>query len=216
MSTFLTLILLQINLLGNAGSPLSQSKIYVEEAASHEVIAFVKVGASGQFLFSNLDPGNYFLHLEVPENTAKKVDKKERQKFDTDIEVAFNKDKDTYLWQHPDGFIKIEFNRKNKLADSFFPFFEPEISEDNISEEKEESNDIIGSILNMKAKAERLLNSQTNQRIKIMQFSVVGEWGTIGGDVSSISQKEFHKLTVGKDDETLESQGDVKVLKRME
>ena len=216
MNSILLFVLLQFNLFGNPGTPLSEVKLSVEEASSHEVIAFVKVGKSGQFLFSNLDPGNYFLHLEVPENTAKKVDKKERQKFDTDIEVAFNKDKDSYLWQHPDGFIKVELNRDNKLADSFIPFFELESPSLSKSDEDEDSGDIIGAILKKKAEAEKMMNAQEIQKVKILQFTVIGEYGTIGGDIRSISQKEYYNLTVGKDDETLESQGDVEVLKRLE
>lgn len=216
MNSIFLFVILQLNLFGIPGVPLTNAKVSVEEASTHEVVAYAKIGLSGQFLFSNLDPGNYFLHLEVPANTAKKVDKKVRQKFDTDIEVAFNKDKDCYLWQHPDGYIKLELNRDNKLSDAFIPFFEPEQASLANSEDEEDSGDIIGSILKKKAQAEKMMSSEDTQKAKILQFSVIGEYGTIGGDLLSISQKEFHNLTVGKDDETLESQGDVKVLRRLD
>lgn len=216
MNSFLLLVLLQLNLLGNPGVPLTDVKLFVEEASSHEVVAYAKVGMSGKFLFSNLDPGNYFLHLEVPENKAKKVDKKERQKFDTNIEVAFNNDKDCYLWQHPDGYIKVDLNRVNKLSSAFIPFFEAEKPSLTKLDNNEDSGDINGSILKKKAEAKKMMNSDEVQKIKIIQFTVIGEYGTIGGDIKSISQKEFHNLTVGKDDETLEKQGDVKVLKRLD
>ena len=216
MTTIFAFVLLQLNLFGNPGTPISKAKLYVEEASSHEVVAFVTIGNSGQFLFSNLDPGNYFLHLEIPENTAKKVDKKERQKFDTDIEVAFNKNKESYLWQHTDGYIKVELNRENKLSESFIPFFELDKRVISSSDDHKNSDDIIGSILKKKEEAERMIKSDEVQKIKILQFTVIGKYGTIGGDIRSISQKEFHNLTVGKDDETLEKQGDVEVLRRLE
>ena len=76
MNSILLFVLLQLNLFGNPGAPLTDVKLMVEDASTHEIVAFVKVGRSGQFLFSNLDPGNYFLHLDLPQNTAKKVDKK--------------------------------------------------------------------------------------------------------------------------------------------
>lgn len=215
MNAVLLFVMLQLNLFGNPGSPLSKVKLYLEDASSKDVVAHVKVGNSGQFLFSNLDPGNYFLYLEVPENTAKKVDKKERQKFDTDIEVAFNKDKNSYLWQHPDGYIRLEIDRKNKLANSYIPFYELAASSQIPVETTDDSDDNIGSILKKKEQAEKMLNA-TLKKVKIIQFTVVGEYGTIGGEIKSISQKEFHNLTVGKDDETLESQGTVEVLKMLE
>ncbi|MFA9390684.1 MAG: hypothetical protein ACERKD_12800 [Prolixibacteraceae bacterium] len=209
MNTFFALILLQFNFFGNSHSALTNSKIYLESATSDEEIAMVKVGQSGQFLFSYLDPGSYQLYLEIPENVVLKVDKKDRQKYDTDIEMAYNKKTRSYLWQHPEGFVKVNFSRKNKLADEFMP-----LSERMNQMENKNDSTALNFIFLKKADIEHLLHPNKDQKVKILQFTVIGEWGSIGGNVQSITQKEFHQLTVGKDEETLENQGRVSVLKR--
>jgi len=61
MSNFILLVLLQFSLFGIKGEPMVNTKVYVNDAASGELIAFSKVGFSGAFEFSNLDQGNYIL-----------------------------------------------------------------------------------------------------------------------------------------------------------
>lgn len=216
MNSFILLILLQFKLFGSTGEPITNSKIYIEDAATKETVAYVKVGNSGGFQFSNLDKGNYVLYLEIPENTVKTVDKKDRQKFDTDIEVAYNIDKSTYLWQHPDGYLSLEFSIKKKLADTFVPVFEQGIVQETTTPETElDPNDVMGYILKKKAEAEQKTSSGQNNKIKILQLTVIGDFGVFGGNIMSISQKDFHLLTVGKADITLENKGVVEVLQRI-
>lgn len=216
MNTFLLLVLLQFNLFGTSGEPVVKSKISLESVSSQETIAFIQIGNSGNFLFSNLDAGNYDLYLEVPENTAKTLDKKMRQKFENDIEAAYNSDKSTWLWQHPDGFLKIEFGTKKKLADPLVPVFEPPLQSNNIDETEADPNDVVGYILQKKAEAERMMNNKQDNRVRIMRFTVVGNQGSIGGKILSTTQKDFHLLTVGKADITLENKGVVEILSRFE
>lgn len=215
MNSFILLILLQFRLFGSTGEPITNAKIYIENAASQETVAYIKVGNSGGFQFSNLDKGNYALYLEIPENTVKKVDKKNRQKFDTNIEVAYNMDKSTYLWQHSDGYLSLEFSIKKKLADTFVPVFEPSNNQETTTPETAlDPNDVMGYILQKKAEAEQQASSGQNNKIKILQLTVIGDMGVLGGNIMSISQKDFHLLTVGKADITLENKGVVEVLSR--
>ena len=210
MHTCLLFVLLQLNLLGPSSQPLTGTKIYLENAAMKETVAFVKIGQSGEFEFSNLDPGNYLLYIELEDYTVKKVDKKDRQKFDTDIEIAFNKDKSTFCWHRSDGFMKLDIDKKTKIAETLLPSFDPIKSktkqQDKESADKDEND----------AKNNKKEGSTPIGKIKILQFTVIDAYGSISGEISSISQKEFHKLVVGNDDITLEDAGEVQVIKRME
>ena len=210
----LLFVLLQLSILGSNGQPMTGTKLYVENAASKETVAFVQVGQSGQFEFSNLDPGNYFLLMEIKDYTVKKVDKKNRQKFDTDIEIAYNKDKNAYCWQRSDGFMKVDVSKKTKIADMLLPFFEPE----TVAVKQQNQDSDIPHTGEEKDFAEELTdqNETIEGKIKILQFTVINAYGSLSGDVSSITQKEFHKLVVGNNDVTLEEAGDVEVLKRLE
>lgn len=208
MYTNLLFVLLQLSLLGSTGEPMSGSKLYVNNAASNELVGFVNVGRSGQFEFSNLDPGNYYLTIEIEDFIVKKVDKKERQKFDSDIEIAYNKDKGAFCWQRADGYMKLDINRQSKIADALIPSFEPEILEKE-NQKKQGFYDIPQPV-------EKADFANQTGKIKILQFTVIDEFGMISGDVLSISQKEFHKLVVGNNDISLENSGEVTVLKRLD
>jgi hypothetical protein len=217
MNTFMLLVLLQLNFFGSSGEPVIKSKISLDAVSAQETVAFIQIGKSGNFLFSNLDAGQYDLFIEIPENATKTLDKRMRQKFENDIEAAYNTDKDTWLWQHPDGFLKIEFGTMKKLAEPYTPVFEPPLGLNNEEEETEDDpNDVFGAILRKKAEAERMINNRQDKRVRIMQFTVVGEQGSIGGKILSTTQKDFHMLTVGKADITLENKGVVEILQRIE
>lgn len=216
MNTYVLFVLLQLNLFGSVGEPVVKSKISLESVSTKETVAFIQTGKSGNFLFSNLDAGEYNLYLEVPENAAKTLDKKMRQKFENDIEAAFNSDKDTWLWQHPDGFLKIEFSTLKKLAEPLSPLFEPPLSFSNDEAEESDVTDVVGAILRKKAQAEKLIQGGLDRRVKIMRLTVVDDQGSIGGKILSTTQKDFHMLTVGKADITLENKGVVEILRRFD
>jgi len=187
MNSFFALILLQINLLGSSGEPMTGTKVYAQDAVSNEIIAFTKVGQSGKFKFSNLDPGNYLISLDIPESAVKKVDKRDREKFDTNIEVAYNLNKDIYCWQRNDGYVTVEFTEKSKVAETLIPKFDIEESD-----------------------------STAPPKVIILQITVIGKYGSFSGLLTAVGQKEFYNLTVGKKDIKLEDSGGLNVLKRTE
>lgn len=197
MNSIFALILLQINLLGASGEPMTNTKVFVQDATSGEVVAHVKIGQSGKFKFSNLDPGNYNISLEVPESAVKKLDKKSREKYETNIEVAYNINKGIYCWQRNDGYVTMEVIEKSKIADAVVPKFllKNEITEDQNTDNQNETQQIT---------------------VDIFQFTVIGKYGSFGGNLTSVGQREFYNLTVGTKDITLEDAGAVKVLKRFD
>lgn len=195
MNSIIALILLQINLLGSTGEPMTNAMVYLQNASSGETIAHVKIGQNGKFRFSNLDPANYVIHLEIPESSVKRIDKKSREKYDTNIEVAFNTNKNIYCWQRNDGYITFEIIEKSKIADALIPNY----AEIELNEQPSESN----------------INSNDKKiLVNVMQFTVIGKYGSIGGLLTSVSQREFYNLTVGTKDISLEDSGGVKVIKR--
>ncbi|MBN2805284.1 MAG: carboxypeptidase regulatory-like domain-containing protein [Prolixibacteraceae bacterium] len=217
MNTFMLLVLLQLNLFGTSGEPVIKSKISLDAVSAKETVAFIQIGKSGNFLFSNLDAGQYDLYIEIPGNATKTLDKRMRQKFENDVEAAYNTDKETWLWQHPDGFLKVAFGTMKKLAEPYTPVFEPPLGmNDEVEETESDPNDVVGAILRKKAEAERMMNQQEDQRVRIMRFTVIGEQGSIGGKILSTTQKDFHMLTVGKADITLENKGVVEILQRFD
>lgn len=213
MTTFLTFILLQINLFGNNSEAIHDSKVYIEKTYNNEVTGLVKIGHSGQFLFSNLDPGNYNIVVEIPEDKIEQVDKKLKDKYETDIEIAYNSDKQTLCWHHPSKkYIAIEFNKDKNIADDYFSKFERN-QQHGMSIEKIENN---SPNTNSQSMFFKLGNKKNDNKITVLQITVNDEYGTIGGSINSISQKEFYRLVVGKEDAPLETLGEVEVLRRAE
>ncbi|HKM92762.1 MAG TPA: carboxypeptidase-like regulatory domain-containing protein [Prolixibacteraceae bacterium] len=214
MKTILLLVLLQFKLFGSSDEPLQGAKIYIENASSQEIIAFSKIGFSGEFEFSNLDPGNYYIAIEIPANTVREVDNKTRQKFDTDIVIAYNKNKKAYCWQRADGYLKMVINKESKIANAYIPVFS--VSDDINQCEGENENEKDKTFFDKLAKKVKKSAEIPQGKFYIMQFTVVGQFGKISGELLSISQRSFHGLTVGNKDITLEEMGDVEVLQRIE
>jgi len=231
MNTFISIVLLQFSLFGSSGEAVKGAKVSIDETSSGKTVAYVELGYSGDFLFSNLDPGNYFINIEIPENTVKKIDKKSKQKYDTDIEVAFNKKQESYCWQREDGYVLIELSNQKKVAESYVPLFEKyEINKAvEVADLGEENTGIFNDIPKtgeepefepekekrlFKKKEVKKINQEPS-KFKVLQFTVIKNFGTIGGSVNSVSQKDFHKLTVGTKDETLEDLGEVEVVKKI-
>lgn len=211
MSLFLTLILLQLNLFGGNSASVKGASVSLTETASGKTIGYNYIGHSGKFLFANLDPGNYNLIIEIPDEAIKKVDKRDKEKFDTDIEIAYNIDEKAYCWQHENGYLQISITEEKKLSDLIIPKYERELKkteESDIPQTGEHSEDNNSS----KVTAKQQMQTETG-RITILQITVIDTYGTVGGVVESIQQKDFFKLTVGKPDLPLEVLGKVQVLK---
>jgi hypothetical protein len=211
MNTILTLIILQFGLINKPSVSLTGSKMYLEDAQSHEIIAFAKVSSSGNVYFSNLDPGNYLLSIEIPSNSVKAVDKKQKQKYDTNIIIGYNKSKKSYNWNINDAYVNLQIEKFIKIADSFVAKYEPVSgkSEENDSSEK-------GGLFGILKKDKDKDKDKNAGKTTVLQFTVTTQYGAIGLSLNSISQKEFHKLVVGTDDMSLEDQGIAQVLLKQE
>ena len=231
MYALITLILLQFNLLGNSGEAVRGTKVSIIESKSSKTIGFVEVGYSGKFLFANLDPGNYIISMEIPENAVKKIDKREKNKYETDIEVAYNKEKQTFCWQRADGYLFVEFGNDKKVDELFNPKFEPieEILKGKNKHEEEqysksydiprtgEEKDMLpeDEVTNKKSKKKQKETIEP-EKLAILEVTGTGEYGMIGGEITSISQRDFYKLVVGKEDMPLEVLGEIEILKKMD
>src|SRR5690554_659730 len=99
MNSTILFMLLQFNLFGSAGEPLQGATVTITDATSNEAVAFSQIGQTGNFEFTNLDPGNYKLVLHVPENSVITVDRRTRHKFENDIEAGYNPGKTAFYWQ---------------------------------------------------------------------------------------------------------------------
>ncbi len=219
MSNLILLVLLQFSLFGIKGEPMVNTKVYVNDAASNELIAFSKVGFSGAFEFSNLDQGNYILSMELDPNTTWYKDRKKHQKYDTDLRIAYNRDKNIYGWKSETGNLIVEFNELSKIAEALMPKF----SEFGASEDCNEDNN--QSDQDKKEKEDKSLfekaanKTEENDkpvRIEILHFTVTDQFGTIGGEIQSVSQKDYHKTFVGNDEKKYEDAGTVIVIERKE
>lgn len=210
MKTLLIVLLLQMGIFKSNDTPAVDTKVYLEDAKSGDLVAFSKIGQSGAFCFSELDPGVYNISIEIQENSVKEVDNKIKTKFETDIIAAYNKSKKAYGWQRDDGFLLFELTKSSKLAEIFEPKFEYETDE-NSGKSKESANS--GFFSEMKAVSRE---KQGFAKVKIMQITVANQYGSISGSINSVTQKEFHKLMVGTGDTDLESQNIVEVLQKRE
>jgi hypothetical protein len=222
MSNFILLVLLQFSLFGIKGDPMADTKVYVNNAASGELIAFSKIGFSGAFEFSNLDPGNYILSMELDPNTVWFQERKKHQKFETDLLIAFNREDNIYGWKNDNGNLIVEFNELSKIAEALMPkFSEYGKSEENCNDETDSNNDENtkkkkGKSLFEKATEATQKNNEKQPRIDILHFTVIDQFGTIGGEIQSISQKDYHKTFVGNDEIKYEDAGKVIVIEREE
>ncbi|HOO85803.1 MAG TPA: carboxypeptidase-like regulatory domain-containing protein [Prolixibacteraceae bacterium] len=212
MKSLLLLVILQLSLFGSSDEPLQGAKIFIENTTTQELVAFSKVGFSGKFAFSNLDPGNYYIAIEIPANTVREVDNKSRQKYDTNIAVAFNKAKKAYCWQRPDGFMKFEITKDSKVANAIIPIFSAAQDIEKCNEEEVKEQGFFDKL----AKKVKQTAEAPVGKFYIMQFTVIDQFGEISGDLGSISQRDFHGLTVGNKDISLVESGDVEVLKELE
>jgi hypothetical protein len=222
MNNILLLVLLQFGLFGIKGEPMADTKMYVNDAASGELIAFSKVGYSGAFEFSNLDPGNYILSMELNPNTVWLQDRKKHQKYETDLLVAYNRDDNIYGWKSDEGYLIVEFDELSEIAEALMPkFSEYGKSGENCNEETGSSKSDNGKQEKDKSMFEKAAESTKNEnekfpRIDILHFTVVDQYGTIGGEIQSVSQKDFHNTFVGKDEIKYEDAGKVIVIEREE
>ncbi len=207
MKTILVFILLQFSLFKSNDVPVTQAKIYLEEANTHEVIAFAKIGKSGNFHFSNLDPGVYVLSIEIPENAVPEIDKRTRSRYDTNILVAYNKSKKVVGWQRKDGFVQLSLTKPVKIADLYQPMFESCETISGSQDEEAQKKSTFFERLKM-ANRER----DYSARIKVMQLTVANQFGSFSGSLQSVSQRDFHKMMVGTKKISLEDQGLVEVL----
>ncbi|MBN1768885.1 MAG: hypothetical protein JXR50_07510 [Prolixibacteraceae bacterium] len=211
MNSLILLVLLQFNLFGIKGEPMANTKMYVNDAATGELIAFSKIGFSGEFEFPNLDPGNYILSMTMAEKPVWYQDKRKHQKFQTDLLVAYNRDKHSLGWKNDEGNMIIEFDELSKIADALMPRFENYYPGDvNCTENDSISNETESEDIDAKGLP------TPNKQIDILHFTVTDQYGTIGGSVQSVSQKDYHKLFVGKDEIKYEDAGKVIVIKRDE
>ncbi|MGF7141236.1 hypothetical protein [Roseimarinus sediminis] len=206
MNTTILFFLLQFSLFGFPDEALTGASVYLEKAANSEVVSMVKIGLNGEFEFADLDPGNYYIAIDVPEHTVRQLDKKKKEKFDSDIVTAFNHEEQAYLWQRPDGFVKLNAKSTKNLAENMLPRFE--IVQTFTKPEGENPGETY----------EHLTSSFEDQtpagKVYVLQFTVIKQYGTFSGGLNSITQKEFHRLTIGKKEISLEDQGIVKVLRR--
>ncbi len=208
MNSTILFILLQFNLFGSSGEALQGSTVTIANATSNTPVAFMLIGQTGNFEFANLDPGNYKLILNVPQNTVKSVDRRTRHKFESDIEAGYNPGKTAFFWQHPDGFVKVDFKRKSRIADAIIPKF------DYPEETKEAVDDEDGGFFGrLTSKNEE---DKIPEEVTILHFTVVRSGGRISGEVESSSQRDFFKMMVGNDNEKYEDSGKVIVLSRFE
>jgi len=207
MKTVLILILLQFSLFKSNNIPVTQAKVYLEEANSHEIIAFTRLGKSGNFNFSNLDPGVYVLSIEIPENAVPEIDKRTRSRYDTNILVAYNKSRKVLGWQRKDGFVQLSLINPIKIADLYQPMFESYEPSSGTQEEETQKKTTFFERLKM-ANRER----DYSARIKVMQLTVANQFGSFSGSLQSVSQRDFHKVMVGTKKISLEDQGIVDVL----
>ncbi|MDA3880308.1 MAG: hypothetical protein PF436_07975 [Prolixibacteraceae bacterium] len=214
MNSIILLVLLQFSLFGIKGEPMADTKMYVNDAASDELIAFSKIGFSGAFEFSNIDPGNYILSFAMAEKPVWYQDKRKHQKYQTDLLVAYNRDKNTLGWKNEEGNMIVEFEELSNIADALMPRFENYDTDDkNCEETKQEKNREENT---EREKQEEINKADTPKQINILHFTVTGQYGSIGGNIKSISQKDYHKLFVGKDEVKFEDAGIVIVIKREE
>lgn len=208
MKTLLVLILLQLGWLKSNDQAAINAKIYLEDAKSHDVVGFVKLGQNGNFQFSNLDPGVYNIIIEIPENSIKEVDRRMRSKYSTDILVAYNSNKKVFGWQRKDGFLHLSLNKTIKLADIYQPLFDLANPE-----EKSENESIVQKKTSF---FERLKMSNPDRdpsgKIAVLQITVAQKYGSVAGSLMSVAQSEFYKLMVGSGKVSLENQGIVNVL----
>lgn len=222
MNNILLLVLLQFGLFGIKGEPMADTKMYVNDAASNELIAFSKIGFSGAFEFSNLDPGNYILSMELDPNTVWYQDRKKHQKHETDLLVAYNRDNNIYGWKSDEGYLIVEFDELSEIAEALMPkFSEYGKSEDDCNEKTGSSEAKKANPKKNKSLFEKASESMKNKkeklpRIDILHFTVVDQFGTIGGKTQSVSQKDYHKTFVGKDEIKYEDAGKVIVIEREE
>lgn len=230
MHTFITLILLQLSLFGGKSTALKGAKLYLEETRSEKIVSYVEIGNSGAYIFNNMDPGNYNIIVELSEDQVTRLDKRLKDNFETDIAFAFNIDKSTFCYQLADGFIKIEIDDEKKINERFEPLFEDarfstQNQESQNSSQTENAN--LPSWMTdvphtgeekdfVNEEKENTAKDTSPIKVRILKFTVVEEFGQIGLNLQSITQKEFYKLTVGKADLPLETIGDVEVLKRLE
>lgn len=212
MKSLLLLVILQFSLFGSSDEPLQGAKIYIENTSTQELVAYSKVGFSGRFAFSNLDPGNYYIAIQIPANAVREVDNKSRQKYDTNIAVAFNKGKKAYCWQRPDGYLKFQINKDTKVANAFIPIFSAAQDIEQCDEDEIKEHGFFDKL----AKKVKQTTEAPVGKFYIMQFTVIDQFGEISGDLVSISQRDFHGLTVGNKDITLVESGEVDVLKEIE
>lgn len=211
MKSIFLLIILLLSIFGSNDVPVVNTKVYLENANTNELVGFTKIGQNGLFHFTNLDPGVYYLSVEIPESEVRELDRRSRSRFDTDIVAGYNKSKKTVGWQRKDGFVHISIQRTTKIADLFNPLFETTEIRDKQCDEEELA----------KRKTtffERLKQSNTEKdmigKITIMQLTVANSFGTITGKISSVSQRDFHRMMVGTGKVSLEDQGAVQVLVR--
>jgi hypothetical protein len=206
MNAIFLLVLLQFNLFGPSPQALNGANLSVVNTVDNEIVAFQKIGQSGDFEFSNLDAGNYILLVEIPENSVKTVDKRTKHKYESEIETGYNIDKEVFMWQHPDGYIELKYKRLNRIAEPLEPVFEPvstSIAQCNNNNDK-------SSVQNEESTNQD--DESTLNKYTILRFTVISEGGRMSGSLKSVSQKSFFKLMVGNDDIKYEDSGKVKVL----
>jgi hypothetical protein len=131
MKSIFLLIILLLSIFGSNDVPVVNTKVYLENANTNELVGFSKIGQNGLFHFTNLDPGVYYLSVEIPESEVRELDRRSRSRFDTDIVAGYNKSKKTVGWQRKDGFVHISIQRTTKIADLFNPMFETPGQETN-------------------------------------------------------------------------------------
>jgi hypothetical protein len=207
MNTFLTFILLQFGLIGSNAAPLEGAKVYLHKTSTNEVVAFTKIGSNGNFQFSNLDPGKYTLSLEILDNLVMSIDKKSKQKYETDILVGFNRSKKSLCWHRTDGYVELKIGKGSKVAEDFVTCFAPN------KEKFFESGD---SLAEHESFFDRIIKGSTPTELKgqidVVHFTIIGKGGSFSGSINSIGQKDFFKNMVGNGDMSLEEEGKVQII----
>ncbi|HKK81741.1 MAG TPA: hypothetical protein VJ909_05805, partial [Prolixibacteraceae bacterium] len=144
------------------------------------------------------------------------------QKHETDLLVAYNRDDNIYGWKNDNGNLIIEFNELSKIAEALMPKFskfgksEEDCDEETDNNKAEEKKQEKGKSLFKKAAEATQSKDKNTERIDILHFTVTDQFGAIGGEIQSVSQKNYHKTFVGNDEIKYEDAGKVIVIERGE
>lgn len=107
-------------LMAQAGKPLVDVKVYVEDLETGDIIASQEPSKQGLVSFNQLKKGTYRLVVVLPKQEGKYIDNKDKK-----YRVAYHSAKRIYMLQEPIGFFVFRYSGlKNLTSSKVIPMYE--------------------------------------------------------------------------------------------